>query len=59
MMSNLAGAWLERAGARVPRDKDGNVTVPLEISPRLALDAEELAVKWSAKRAIDAPTYLE
>jgi UDP-N-acetylglucosamine/UDP-N-acetylgalactosamine diphosphorylase len=58
-MSNLAGSWLERAGARVPRDKDGNVTVPLEISPRMALDADELAAKWSAKRAIDSPLHLE
>ncbi len=30
---NLAATWLQAAGAEVPRDTEGNVTVPVEISP--------------------------
>ncbi len=41
--SNLFGDWLGRAGVEVPRDSEGNVAGPLEISPLFALDAEELA----------------
>src|SRR5262249_26220783 len=40
-ISNKAGRWLEAAGARVPRNAEGNVTIPLEVSPRFALDADE------------------
>ena len=59
MMSNLAGAWLERAGIRVPRHGDGNVAVPLEVSPRFALDAEELKSRLWPGRTIKSATYLE
>src|SRR5262245_18073770 len=38
-MGNLAGMWLEQCGAKVRRDGDGNVSVPLEVSPRFALDS--------------------
>src|SRR5262249_13629289 len=31
-ISNLAGRWLEDRGAKVRRDAEGNVSVPLEIS---------------------------
>jgi len=58
-ISNLAGRWLERAGVKVPRDPSGNVTVALEISPRFALDAAELAARVWLGRAVDGPTYLE
>lgn len=58
-ISNLAGAWLEQAGATVPRNRDGNVTAPLEISPRFALDAEELASRIWPGRVIESATYLE
>ena len=37
-----AATWLERAGIAVPRDADGQVASPIEISPLLADSAEEL-----------------
>jgi len=41
-LCNYFGAMLEKAGHNVPKDKDGNVTWKLEISPLAALDAEDL-----------------
>jgi UDP-N-acetylglucosamine/UDP-N-acetylgalactosamine diphosphorylase len=58
-ISNLAGKWLEATGAKVPRDADGNVTAPLEISARFALDAAELAARIWPGRAIEAATQLD
>jgi UDP-N-acetylglucosamine/UDP-N-acetylgalactosamine diphosphorylase len=58
-ISNLAGMWLEGRGAKVPRDGDGNVSVPLEVSPRFALDAVEFAARVWSKRVVDSPTYFE
>ena len=40
-----AGHWLESAGVAVPRDAGGEYASAVEISPLLALDAEELAGK--------------
>jgi UDP-N-acetylglucosamine/UDP-N-acetylgalactosamine diphosphorylase len=57
-LSNLAGAWLDKAGVAVPRAADGNVAVPLEISPLYAQDAEELAGKVDRSMQIQGPTYL-
>jgi UDP-N-acetylglucosamine/UDP-N-acetylgalactosamine diphosphorylase len=58
-ISNQAADWLEQVGVKVPRDVGGNVTVPLEISPLFALDAEELAEKVDRGLCVDKPTYLE
>jgi UDP-N-acetylglucosamine/UDP-N-acetylgalactosamine diphosphorylase len=58
-MSNQAGRWLEVAGVRVPRNADGNVTTSLEISPRFALDADELKARVWSCRVVDSPLYLE
>jgi UDP-N-acetylglucosamine/UDP-N-acetylgalactosamine diphosphorylase len=58
-ISNMAGRWLEAVGAKLPRNADGNVTVPLEISARFALDAAELAARMWPGRVLDGPTYLE
>jgi UDP-N-acetylglucosamine/UDP-N-acetylgalactosamine diphosphorylase len=58
-MSNQAGKWLEAAGALVPRNADGNATVLLEVSPRFALDADELKARVWPGRVVDAPLYLE
>src|SRR4029077_9108687 len=58
-MSNLAGRWLEAAGVKVARHADGNVAVPLEVSPRFALDAAELAARVWPGRTIDSATYFE
>jgi UDP-N-acetylglucosamine/UDP-N-acetylgalactosamine diphosphorylase len=57
-LSDLAGAWLEHAGVQVPRQPDGHVAVPLEISPLYALDAEELARKVDRGLRVDGPLYL-
>jgi UDP-N-acetylglucosamine/UDP-N-acetylgalactosamine diphosphorylase len=38
-----AAHWLELAGVTIPRTDDGQVNATLEISPLLALDAEQLA----------------
>jgi UDP-N-acetylglucosamine/UDP-N-acetylgalactosamine diphosphorylase len=58
-ISNQAADWLEQAGASVPRDKEGNAAVPLEISPLFALDARELAEKIDPGMRIEKTTYLE
>ncbi len=58
-ISNLAATWLTAAGWGVPRDRSGNATVPLEISPLLALDAQELAEKLGQPGTIDGPRYFE
>ena len=39
-LATWPAGWLEQAGVKVPRDADGNATVPLEISPLFALDAD-------------------
>jgi UDP-N-acetylglucosamine/UDP-N-acetylgalactosamine diphosphorylase len=57
-ISNLAGDWLEKAGVAVPRQRNGDVAVPLEISPLYALDAQELAAKVDRSLRIQGPTYL-
>jgi UDP-N-acetylglucosamine/UDP-N-acetylgalactosamine diphosphorylase len=56
-ISDLAASWLEAAGAKVPRRPDGTAAVPLEISPLLALDAEELAARLGRGTVIDGPRY--
>jgi UDP-N-acetylglucosamine/UDP-N-acetylgalactosamine diphosphorylase len=57
-LSNLAGDWLEKAGVAVPRSAPGVSSVPLEISPLYALDADELAAKVDPHLVIRGPTYL-
>ena len=49
--------WLEAAGVSVPRGPDGE-PVDLEIDPRLALDAQELARRLRPGLRIDGPTAL-
>jgi UDP-N-acetylglucosamine/UDP-N-acetylgalactosamine diphosphorylase len=48
-MCNLYGTWLEAAGFTTPRDADGTVSLPIEISPLLALDADELREKLKSQ----------
>jgi UDP-N-acetylglucosamine/UDP-N-acetylgalactosamine diphosphorylase len=57
-ISTQAADWLEQAGAVVPRDSKGDVTVPLEISPLFALDPLELAGKVKRGQRVDQATYL-
>ena len=42
-MSRRAARWLEHAGMKIRRDARGEPTASYEISPLVALDAEELA----------------
>lgn len=56
---NLAAKWLEQAGAQVPRDDQGNAIVPIEISPRFALDHQELMARIEVGRPVEGPIYLE
>lgn len=58
-LGNLFGSWLERAGVIVPRDAAGNVGISLEVSPRFALDATELAARVRPGRALVEATYFE
>lgn len=58
-MANLAGKWLESIGVTVFRDDAGHVITPVEISPRFALDAAEVASRVWPGRQIDVPTYFE
>lgn len=58
-MINLAARWLEDAGVKVPRDAEGNAVVPIEISPRFALDRQELIARIGLGRAVEGPIYLE
>ena len=50
--------WLEYAGVAVPRDADGDPTVDIEVDPRYALDAEELAERIPPGLRIDGPLVL-
>jgi UDP-N-acetylglucosamine/UDP-N-acetylgalactosamine diphosphorylase len=59
LISNQVGRWLEATAAHVPRDDDGNVTVPLEASPRFALDMAEFSARLWLGRTIDGPLYFE
>lgn len=45
-----AAAWLERCGVSVPRGRDGQPDAVLEISPRFADSAEDLAGRVQALR---------
>ena len=58
-LSNLAANWLAQAGVKVPRDAAGHAAFPIEISPRFAFDAAELAARIHGERVIDSPTCLE
>jgi UDP-N-acetylglucosamine/UDP-N-acetylgalactosamine diphosphorylase len=57
-MSDLFARWLERAGATIPRRSDGSVPFAIEISPRFALDADELKAKVQPGLVVEEPLYL-
>jgi UDP-N-acetylglucosamine/UDP-N-acetylgalactosamine diphosphorylase len=56
-LNRLYARWLAAAGAGVPRDGDGE-PVDLEIDPRFALDADELARRLPAGFAVTGPTVI-
>ncbi len=53
--------WLEQAGVKVPRTKDGEPDATIEISPLFALDAEQLRERLKDAPVIEAgaKVYLE
>lgn len=54
-----AGRWLDHAGIRFPRRSDGAPSIELEISPLLALDAEEFKQRIGGRTTVDRPTYFQ
>lgn len=50
--------WLETQGVRVPRTPAGDVATPIEISPLIALEADDLAGRVGASLHIAGPLYL-
>jgi UDP-N-acetylglucosamine/UDP-N-acetylgalactosamine diphosphorylase len=57
-LNRLYARWLESAGVAVPRD-DAGEPVDLEVDPRRALDADELARSLPEGFRIEGPTVLE
>jgi UDP-N-acetylglucosamine/UDP-N-acetylgalactosamine diphosphorylase len=57
-LNRLYAAWLSDAGVAVPCNMDGDPTVDIEIDPRLAMDAEELAARLPPGLEISGPTVL-
>lgn len=51
-LNRFYGVWLERAGVNVPKDENGNPRFKIEISPLVAMDAEDL-------KGISLPARLE
>ncbi|NQU21642.1 MAG: UDPGP type 1 family protein [Candidatus Nealsonbacteria bacterium] len=58
-MSNLYATWLEGIDVPVPRHSDRSVSVPLEISPLLALDAEQLRDRLAWRGPVNGPLLLD
>ena len=56
---DVAATWLDQAGAVVPRDAQGKVAVPVEVSPLFALDAAEIKAKIKPGLRIEKATYFE
>ena len=52
LQSDRAGRWLEAHGVTVPRDAEGHVSARIEISPRTALEPNDLA-------KLDLPARIE
>ncbi|MBN2021576.1 MAG: UDPGP type 1 family protein [Pirellulales bacterium] len=58
-MSNLFASWLAQRGIEVARRADGAGAIPLEISPLLALDPDELVVRLSWSGPVTEPLLLD
>ncbi|MHC4321189.1 MAG: UTP--glucose-1-phosphate uridylyltransferase [Planctomycetota bacterium] len=58
-MINLFGKWLREAGIEIPKDRTGNVTGSIEVSPLYALDAEELKEKIDTKVVFNGELNLQ
>ena len=57
-MGSVYASWLEQAGKPVPRHDDGSPAVQVEISPLLAMDAQELAAQADRIPDIRDDVYL-
>ncbi len=57
-MIRRSANWLETAGVTVPRDANGEPTLPIEISPTFALDAQDLRQRLPAMPTITPPEPL-
>jgi UDP-N-acetylglucosamine/UDP-N-acetylgalactosamine diphosphorylase len=57
-LCNLYGGWLEKSGNNVPKDKEGNASIDIEISPLYALNENELKNKYSIPGKVEAGLYL-
>lgn len=58
-LCNLYGRWLESADEEVPRDRDGNVSIDIEISSLIALNENEFKKKYSGTPKVKPGLYLE
>ena len=58
-ISDLTASWLHHASIVVPRWPNGSSAVPLEVSPRFALDADEFARRVDRDTKIDGPRYFD
>jgi len=57
-LNRLYAGWLEAAGAEVARGPDGEPAVDIEIDPRYADDADELAQRLSSGLRVAEPIVL-
>ena len=57
-LSNLYGDWLDRAGKQLPHKPNGDVSMNIEISPLIALDADELARRLPAGWSLQGSNVL-
>lgn len=58
-MSNLFARWLDGIEIQVPYRPDGAAAVPIEVSPLLALDAEELRERLPWRGPVIGPLLLD
>jgi len=58
-MSELHARWLERCGIEVPRDEEGAVEFPVEISPLFASSVEDLMIRLRGRHfKVPGPLYI-
>jgi len=51
-------SWMTEAGANVPRNEDGSLTVKIEISPLFALDKKEALRKMKPPLPVTEDLYI-
>jgi UDP-N-acetylglucosamine/UDP-N-acetylgalactosamine diphosphorylase len=58
-LCNLYGSWLENSGVKVPKNKEGNVSVNIEINPLFAFNETDLKYKKVTFDKVKSGLYLE